>query len=324
MNKKKTALQIVSEIKTITPEWAQQQIDELTKRVEQGKFRQRPIRESAIKRYAQDMKKGKWLITHQGIAFDVAGNLLDGQNRLRAVVLANVSVQMMVTTGLPEVQEEAGNLRTMDTMDVGVPRNAWQALRISHGYGGNAVELSSIARNIGRFVLTNPNRRISKVFAQSMSTASVLTILEDLDFRSSGELVANLVPYKGLRPATFCAPWAWYHKAHPNKATAFARDYWTGENLGPGHPALKLNRYIATKHLRPRRREPDMMQTVATALQAYHAGGTLQQMRTDPEAHLWLLKLNWPVVEKITDLLVGETAAAEPQADLPLQEQAAA
>ncbi len=61
----------------------------------------RPKRRTRIHRYAVTMKEGKWLKTHQGIAFDEEGSLIDGQNRLEAVILSGATIEMQVTTGLP-------------------------------------------------------------------------------------------------------------------------------------------------------------------------------------------------------------------------------
>ncbi len=41
----------------------------------------RPLRPGGVERYALDMKTGNWGETHQAIAFDVNGNILDGQDR---------------------------------------------------------------------------------------------------------------------------------------------------------------------------------------------------------------------------------------------------
>lgn len=61
----------------------------------------RLLREPAVKRYARMMKKGEWPLTHQGIAFDEDGNLLDGQHRLYAIILAGVSVNIFVIYNAP-------------------------------------------------------------------------------------------------------------------------------------------------------------------------------------------------------------------------------
>lgn len=56
----------------------------------------RAIRSSVVNRYARDMAAGQWKVSHQGIAFDHDGTLLDGQHRLGAIVLSGVTVQMLV------------------------------------------------------------------------------------------------------------------------------------------------------------------------------------------------------------------------------------
>lgn len=38
-------------------------------------------------------------MTHQGIAFDITGRLIDGQHRLHAIILAGVPIQISVTRG---------------------------------------------------------------------------------------------------------------------------------------------------------------------------------------------------------------------------------
>ncbi|WP_203182415.1 hypothetical protein [Streptomyces pratensis] len=45
--------------------------------------------------------RGEWKLTHQGIAFDAVGALLDGQHRLHAIIEAQTPVEMLVFDGLP-------------------------------------------------------------------------------------------------------------------------------------------------------------------------------------------------------------------------------
>lgn len=59
----------------------------------------RPIRHNHIKKMAEDMKAGAWQVTHQGIAFNKLGELIDGQHRLNAIVESGRAVTMAVTYG---------------------------------------------------------------------------------------------------------------------------------------------------------------------------------------------------------------------------------
>jgi len=56
----------------------------------------RKIRRGALSEYVACMKDGSWTITHQAIAFDCNGMLIDGQHRLRAICESNTTQQMYV------------------------------------------------------------------------------------------------------------------------------------------------------------------------------------------------------------------------------------
>ena len=107
-----------TEIKTVTPEMAQAYLTRNT--------RNRKLRQSVVDRYAGDMASGKWQLTHQGLAFNCDGTLLDGQHRLAAIVKAGVPVTMMMTFG---VHEDAQ--RDMDTLEI---RNPADSLSMSYGH----------------------------------------------------------------------------------------------------------------------------------------------------------------------------------------------
>lgn len=49
----------------------------------------------------QQITAGHWLVTHQGIAFDTNGELIDGQHRLMAFVAAGVPLEVVVWRGVP-------------------------------------------------------------------------------------------------------------------------------------------------------------------------------------------------------------------------------
>lgn len=83
-----------SEILTITP-------NEASKYLANNPSNRR-ISERAVAAMAADMKAGRWLATHQGIAIGKTGRLLDGQHRLSAVIKAGVPVKMMATFDVDE------------------------------------------------------------------------------------------------------------------------------------------------------------------------------------------------------------------------------
>lgn len=79
---------------TITPALAREWLD--------GQGVNRTIRKYDVDRYARQMERGEWMVTHQGIAFNAAGRLIDGQHRLLAVIKAGTPVTMNVTFGMDD------------------------------------------------------------------------------------------------------------------------------------------------------------------------------------------------------------------------------
>lgn len=74
----------------------------------------RPLRKGGVEKFASDMKSGNWGLTHQAIAFDEQGNILDGQHRLWAIVESGKTIEMPVARGLDP--------SARDYIDQGIPR----------------------------------------------------------------------------------------------------------------------------------------------------------------------------------------------------------
>ena len=72
----------------------------------------RHVNYQLVAKFAEAMQRGEWILTHQGIAFDTAGVLIDGQHRLLAVIKSGRTVMMNVTTG---VERKPGQLLEIDT-----------------------------------------------------------------------------------------------------------------------------------------------------------------------------------------------------------------
>jgi hypothetical protein len=79
---------------------------------------------SKIPAYARDMLSGNWQTdTGETIKFDTEGELIDGQNRLHAVVMAGVPVDFDVAYDVPR--------RAMSVVDTGAARTGMDVLKIA-------------------------------------------------------------------------------------------------------------------------------------------------------------------------------------------------
>ena len=82
----------------------------------------RPVSKAVVRGFAEAMRRGEWMVTHQGIAFDTRGVLVDGQHRLAAIIEADRPVELTVFTEVGE--------GTFDVLDIGKRRSAADVLAI--------------------------------------------------------------------------------------------------------------------------------------------------------------------------------------------------
>ncbi len=64
--------------------------------------RQRRIRWGEVARIARKIVTGAWIPTHQPIAFDIAGRMIDGQHRMWAIIQAGLGIYVLVARGCAE------------------------------------------------------------------------------------------------------------------------------------------------------------------------------------------------------------------------------
>lgn len=87
----------------------------------------RRIIDSHVDQLAGEMKAGRWMLTHQGIAFSTNRVLLDGQHRLWAVVMSGTTVPMRIFVNEPP--------EAMEALDTGYRRTNDQIISLAGGLG---------------------------------------------------------------------------------------------------------------------------------------------------------------------------------------------
>ena len=87
----------------------------------------RPKKQQKIKMYAGDIKRGAWPVTGNPIQFGKGGHLLDGQNRLQAIIDSGATLRMLVIEGIDD--------DVFDVIDRGAGRTSTDVLVVL-GYSG--------------------------------------------------------------------------------------------------------------------------------------------------------------------------------------------
>lgn len=125
----------------------------------------RNLKQLKIAAYVRDILAGKWMVTGEAIKFDWNGRLIDGQNRLHAIIKANKPVVLLVVRGLdPDSQK---------VLDTGAKRSAADALKMSDHHNNPGVLAAAI-----RLLIAWD----SGVLVDAYSRAPEVTHSEVLDF----------------------------------------------------------------------------------------------------------------------------------------------
>jgi hypothetical protein len=153
---------ITSEVVTLDPIQAREWLDN-------HNTRNRPLNPNTVEMYARVIKDGRWKVTHQGIAFDTNGALIDGQHRLAAIALAGVPVRIMVTRNVDPDE--------FSVIDVGRRRTPADALGIA-GIEHNRNQIASVARFLRNYDRLDQGGWTDKHTAR-LDNSNILDAVED-------------------------------------------------------------------------------------------------------------------------------------------------
>lgn len=257
--------------------------------------RNRKIRKSFLEAYITDMRNGAWLTTHEGIAFDEDGNLMDGQHRLEALVHAKRTVLMVVSTGWPTSQRQK---KTMDVVNMGANRSLADQLHLQHG-----VEKRDAAQ-----VVKICNSIVAASFGMGRVRRSTTDTILGVFALYKPEilwLLANPVKIRGLGQATVLAALAMHYALFPKPTEEALRRLVTGADLASGNPLLPLRNWLMSS-------ESDVAtvrQAVFHHLYAFKRGQSVSQVcLNNDEAYLHVMDLSQVRMEKICAIYGGERA----------------
>jgi hypothetical protein len=233
----------------------------------------RPLTRSRVVEYAAAMERGEWLVTHQGIAFDSAGVLLDGQHRLAAIVEADQTIEMTVFSDVPD--------GTFGVLDTGKKRSAGDTLAVEGEKSTN--QLAAMLKIVYLYD-TRPELAWSGR-ASRLSNPQVLELLEEhpniRDYVHVGEQIGQATGM--IKTAAGASS---YLIDRRNRRAALSEWYEgiiEGTGLGKGDPRLAfrnaMHQMSRQKAGQPLRRK-DSREHVAIYLTAFNAWSDGERVRT--------------------------------------------
>lgn len=208
----------------------------------------RPVSDPLVERYAEDMRRGRWRLTGQGITFGKEGVLLDGQHRLWAVITSNADVRMTVLRG---AQAEA-----LACVDIGRARSVSDVMRLVDGTE-NAPRIRAMMQAIEH--LTVGSRK-------SLSYYGVRDAMEA--YRPGLEWSLTVTTKRtGVDAPLVFGALAFAYPTNPEGIAGFAARLRSGAALPDRDPALTLRNYLLlhkSNHAADRR--PNMLKVLRAAM----------------------------------------------------------
>lgn len=158
--------------------------------------RNRPSDIRRVRALADTMLAGRFMHTHQGIAFDTNNVLLDGQHRLKAIVLSGVACRMSVTWGVDP--------NAVEVIDIGKARSAGQTLAIQGVKQANYIAAISRAALYGLGSVNGSRYTDVLVFARAHvdTVALYIPVAQKLSASAAGAFLrADMTGLKKVRHA---------------------------------------------------------------------------------------------------------------------------
>jgi hypothetical protein len=225
----------------ITPELAKEWLDERNEN-------NRKFKESAIIRYAREMKAGRWDPDASDMKFARTGDLIDGQNRLAACVRAGVPFPTLLRTGLKK--------DTQTRVDVGMKRSVSDTFKLERvPYANNVAAGIALRLRYEEGEANGSHVGDVATFrrAPQLGPDEALAYLREHPAHEKVGVVADQL-YKvgpGVTRTIYFAFMAMASEVHEDDARRFA-DEIVGANFHQGSPALAWVRYLAALSGNPR------------------------------------------------------------------------
>lgn len=225
--------QVTNAIEEITPEIAKEYLKCV------NPDNQRKHSHSASDHFARMIRNGTFDLTHQGIAFDYRGDLVDGQHRLHGIIKADMPVRMFVARNLGiEKRNSDEQYSVFAAIDRGYLRNIQQMLRM-HGITTKASAVKAICSEILTLscaCMSVRNRR--------HELPDILNVIEFYEYEIF-TLLSDYTSEKGFKQASVAGAFVYAMKAgNRNDIMELWRKVKTGENIKSGEPAYALRNWI--------------------------------------------------------------------------------
>jgi hypothetical protein len=221
----------------------------------------RKIDRATVEIYAAAMKRGEWKLSHQGIAVDEHGVLLDGQHRLEAILKSGVTIPMLVVRGVDRA--------SFSVVDTGKRRSATDSLRTLGVPDVN--HLAAALRYVYLFD-TLPSDMGWSGHRARLTNDQILELYQQhpqmLDCVRQARSVAGAIGI--ISSACAAAIYITRRSAPDRDQSEWFNGVVSGANLDEGDPRLRLRNFFMNARAQGGRRRMDAREHLAVYIKAWN------------------------------------------------------
>jgi len=185
----------------------------------------RPLSESWAKELARRIKRNEWKLNGEAIKFSSDGYLLDGQHRLKAIIISGTSVPVLLIRGVDR--------SSFDTMDQGKSRGAADILAI------NGEKNANLIASAAKIVFLFKENKENPVFNNRVTPIQIEKTLALYPEIRQSAAVAEKVK-KILIPSVAASLWVLFWQKDRDLANEFFARLEDGAGLSKHHPIKTL------------------------------------------------------------------------------------
>ena len=214
----------------------------------------RPLNKKRVDEYAEAMSNDQWHLSHQGIGFSAAGDLIDGQHRLHAVVKSGKTVRMQVTMGLTREAQLV--------IDTGRARSVAQNVGLM---GKTYAKWVTAWANVVHIVLTGTQSR-------HFNASEIERVYDDLP-----EAIEAAVAFgkTEINRGSVGAAFLLAYNKNPEKVVEFFKAFCEGSDLAKGSAVHAAHKYYFQSPSRQKDERQDVTVKLLRCIQAHIEGGTV-------------------------------------------------
>ncbi len=128
----------------------------------------RRLQQATVERYAREIREGRWLLTGETIIISDSNELLNGQHRMNAVLVAGVPIRSNVVSGIER--------NAYQKMDSGKSRSVADRLRLPEKHTTVARTIALIHGDLGRHVFDDQIHHYLEAFRTEVEFLDAIKI----------------------------------------------------------------------------------------------------------------------------------------------------